>query len=169
MTFEDIKTCYNTLSETQKQLITDMVISSTEVTIYCEVTSIHNLCEFAEDTLNSGVLNDFYESTSYTEDDYKAVINYLKFACEYVLPEVYILDNDANDDIISIDDFDTVPLFRYIDNYSKRKQLQESFFDFVVNPAKHDEPNLYDYNDHFFKDEAEAYIVQHNAEAMHEM
>ena len=143
MTLESIKERYECLTGAQKELLSYI---STNV---------------MSDDLNKYI----GEIKSYVDNaDINAVVSYLEYAGEYTFPDVYYLkdsDDEYDDRKISIDDFYSVSLFGYIDSYAV-ENLKRDFIDFVLDPERNNAPDLSQYNDQYFKDEAEAFIKEHN-------
>lgn len=150
VTLESIKEKYECLTGAQKELLLDVstYVQSDDLSKYIErvksyVTAIKQYNDNAD--------ND-------------AVISYLEYAKEYTFPDVYYLkdsDDEYDDRKISIDDFYSVSLFKYIDSYAV-ENLKRDFIDFVLDPVRNNAPDLTQYNDQFFKDEAESFIKEHN-------
>lgn len=149
VTFESIKERYERLTGAQKELLSDVstYVQSDDLSKYIErvksyVTAIKQYNDNAD--------ND-------------AVISYLEYAKEYTFPDVYYLhyEDDCANRVISLNDFDCVSLFNYIDSYAV-KNLKRDFIDYVLDPVHNNAPDLTQYNDQLFKDEAEAFIKEHN-------
>ena len=53
-------------------------------------------------------------------------------------------------------------MLKYIDNEFAVQLLNCNFIDYVIDPVKNDALDVDQYNDQFFKDEAESFIKEHN-------
>lgn len=143
ITFENIKEKYERLTNAQKELLSDVSanVMFDDLNKYIDVVKSYN-----------------------DNADNNAVISYLEYAKEYTFPDVYYLkdsDDEYDDRKISIDDFYSVSLFNYIDSYAV-DNLKRDFIDYVLDPMHNNAPDLTQYNDQLFKDEAEAFIKEHN-------
>ncbi len=148
MTLENIKERYERLTDTQKELLSDVSanVMSDDLNKYIDVVKSYN-----------------------KDADNDAVISYLEYARDYTFPDVYYLhdEDDCDDRVISLNDFDCVSLFNYIDSYAV-ENLKRDFIDYVLDPVRNDAPDLTQYNDEYFKDEAEAFIKEHNEDLENE-
>ena len=142
VTLESIKEKYECLTDAQKELLSDV---STNV---------------MPDDLNKYI--DVVKSYNNNADN-DAVVSYLEYARDYDFPDVYYLhdEDDCANRVISLNDFDSMSLFNYIDSYAV-ENLKRDFIDFVLDPVRNNAPDLTQYNDQFFKDEAESFIKEHN-------
>ena len=151
ITFESIKKKYERLTDAQKELLSHV--------------SAFVLSDNLDDYINR--LDSYVKAIKqYNDDaDNDAIIDYLKYARDYEFPDVYYLQHDDKDydgRIISLNDFYSVPLFDYIDNKYAVQILNRDFIDFVIDPVRNSAPDLAQYNDQYFKDEAQAFIKEHN-------
>lgn len=142
VTFESIKERYERLTDAQKELLSDVSanVMSDDLNKYIDVVKSYN-----------------------NNADNDAVISYLEYARDYDFPDVYFLSDDYDDQIISLDDFNCVSLFDYIDNKYAVENLKRDFIDYVIDPIRNIAPDLSQCNDQFFKEEAESFIKEHNA------
>lgn len=143
VTWESIKERYERLTNAQKELLSDISanVMFDDLNKYIDVVKSYN-----------------------DNADNNAVISYLEYAKEYTFPDVYYLkdsDDEYDDRKISIDDFYSVSLFNYIDSYAV-DNLKRDFIDYVLDPVRNNAPDLTQYNDQIFKDEAESFIKEHN-------
>lgn len=145
VTLESIKEKFERLTDAQKEILSDVstYVQSDDLSKYIERVKL-------------------YDGDNADND---AVISYLEYAKEYTFPDVYYLihyeeDYDACE--ISLDDFYCVPLLKYIDNEFAVQLLNRNFIDYVIDPVKNDALDVDQYNDQFFKDEAESFIKEHN-------
>lgn len=150
VTFESIKERNERLTNAQKELLLDVSahVHSDDLDKYIERVKSY------VDAIKS------YNDNA----DNDAVISYLEYARNYDFPDVYYLkdsDDEYDDRKISIDDFYSVSLFNYIDSYAV-ENLKRDFIDYVLDPVHNSAPDLTQFNDQYFKDEAEAFIKDHN-------
>lgn len=143
VTFKSIKERYERLTGAQKEILLDVSanVMPDDLNKYIDVVKSYN-----------------------DNADNDAVVSYLEYAKEYTFPDVYYLkdsDDEYDDRKISIDDFYSVSLFNYIDSYAV-ENLKRDFIDYVLDPVRNNAPDLTQYNDQLFKDEAEAFIKEHN-------
>lgn len=143
VTLENIKNKFEHLTDAQKEILSDVSanVMPDDLNKYIDVVKSYN-----------------------NNADNDAVISYLEYAKEYTFPDVYYLkdsDDEYDDRKISIDDFYSVSLFNYIDSYAV-ENLKRDFIDYVLDSVRNDAPDLTQYNDQLFKDEAEAFIKEHN-------
>ena len=151
ITFESIKEKYEHLTDAQKELLS------------------HVSAFVLSDNLDAYIdrLDSYVKAIKhYNEDaDNDALISYLKYARDYEFPNVYYLQHNASDydgRIINLNAFYSVSLFDYIDNKYAIQILNRDFIDYVIDPVHNSAPDLSQYNDQYFKDEAEAFIKEHN-------
>lgn len=143
VTFESIKKRYERLTGAQKELLSDVstYVQSDDLSKYIERVKLY-------DGDNA---------------DIDAVVRYLAYARDYDFLDVYYLhdEDDCANRVISLNDFDCVSLFNYIDSYAV-DNLKRDFIDYVLDPVRNNAPDLTQYNDQLFKDEAESFIKEHN-------
>ena len=164
ITFNDIKAYHSKLSGAQQALVCALAdYANNSVDTY----SISACIEKAQEFLKNGNVNiELQNNENYSNDDLNAVIQYLEYANSYNFPDVYILDIDDENRLIDETDFNSKSLFDYIDVKSTIKNLERSFFDFVIEPDFCDEPDFEIYNDQMFEHEMFNYIEQHNKEVI---
>lgn len=142
ITLENIKKRYERLTDAQKEILLDVSanVMPDDLNKYIDVIKSYN-----------------------KDADNDAVVSYLEYARDYDFPDVYYLhdEDDCANRVISLNDFDCVSLFNYIDSYAV-ENLKRDFIDFVLDPVRNDAPDLTQYNDQLFKDEAESFIKEHN-------
>ena len=142
VTLESIKEKYERLNGAQKEILSDVSanVMPDDLNKYIDVVKSYN-----------------------NNADNDAVVSYLEYARDYDFPDVYYLhdEDDCANRVISLNDFDSMSLFNYIDSYAV-ENLKRDFIDFVLDPVRNNAPDLTQYNDQFFKDEAESFIKEHN-------
>lgn len=149
MTLENIKERYERLTAAQKELLSD-------VTTYVQSDDLNKYIERVKSYVTA--IKQYNDNA-----DNDAVVSYLEYARNYDFPDVYYLhdEDDCDDRVISLNDFDCVSLFNYIDSYAV-ENLKRNFIDYVLDPVRNKAPDLAQYNDQYFKNEAEAFIKDHN-------
>ena len=142
VTLESIKEKYERLNGAQKEILSDVSanVMPDDLNKYIDVVKSYN-----------------------NNADNDAVVSYLEYARDYDFPDVYYLhdEDDCANRVISLNDFESMSLFNYIDSYAV-ENLKRDFIDFVLDPVRNNAPDLTQYNDQFFKDEAESFIKEHN-------